>query len=106
MALYRLTRRLSRGALALTVVACVALFAAGAATARPMDSPPALTGPTSSPPTVVKETVVQPDNGGTDTIVFVLIGAGAGVAILAAGYVGARMATRSTRPRPTNVRAS
>ena len=56
-------------------------------------------------PTVVKETVVRP-SGGPDTIVFVLIGVGAVVALLGAGYLGARIATRTTHVRPTDVRTS
>ena len=43
---------------------------------------------------------------GTDTIVFVLIGAGTVAAMLGAGYLGARMATRTTPVRPTNARTS
>jgi hypothetical protein len=101
MTLHRRTRRLTRAVLALSAIACIALAIAGAATARPIDAPS--TVPNSSRPTVVRETVVQPDGGGPDAIAYVAIGAGAAVVILAAGLLGARVATRTTPTRPTDV---
>jgi hypothetical protein len=39
-------------------------------------------------------------------LVFVLIGVGTAVAVLGAGYLGARRATRRIEPRQTDVRVS
>jgi hypothetical protein len=50
-------------------------------------------------PTVVKERILQPADDGPDTITLVLIGIGAGAALLGAGYLGARVATRTSRTR-------
>jgi hypothetical protein len=47
------------------------------------------------PPTVVKQTVVRPDDGGPDTIALVLIGIGGAAALLGAAYLGGRIAIRT-----------
>ena len=47
-------------------------------------------------PTVVRETVVQPDHEGPNTSTLVLIGMGAAAALLGAGYLGARIALRTS----------
>jgi hypothetical protein len=72
------------------------LALAASAAARPADTrQPALhNGPA---PTIVKETVVEPDNGGLDTITLVWIGVGAAAALFGAGYLGARVALRTSR---------
>jgi len=94
-----LTRRLARSVSALAASACILLAIAAAATARPADTWPQPAVHNSPAPTVVKETVLQPANGGPDTIALVLIGIGAGAALLGAGYLGARIAIR--RPPTT-----
>ncbi len=107
MRLHTFTRRSVRAACALAATACTLLVLAAAAGAVPMEN----VGPQSNAsnavpaPTIVRETVVQPA-GGTDAIVFVLIGVGTLVAMLAAGYLGARMAVRATRARPVGPRPS
>ena len=107
MRLHRIIQQLLSGASALSAGACVLLALAATAGAVPDEH----VGPQKSmsrgvaSPTIVKETIVRPRDG-TDTIVFVLIGVGTVVAMLGAGYLGARMATRTTRVRPTNVRAN
>jgi hypothetical protein len=107
MRLHPLIRQLLSGASALAAGACILLALAATAGAVPGEN----VGPQKSAsrgvatPTVVKETIVRPGDG-ADTIVFVLIGAGTLVAMLGAGYAGARMATRTTHARPTNVRTS
>jgi hypothetical protein len=98
MTLPRLIRRLARSACALTASACIVLaIAAAAATARPAETWPQPVVHNSPAPTVVKETILQPANGGPDTLALVLIGIGAGAALLGAGYLGARIATRTYR---------
>ena len=107
MRLHRLIRESINAAGALAAMACILLALAATADAVPGEN----VGPQKSAsravatPTVVKETVVRPSDG-TDAIVFVLIGVGAVVAMLGAGYLGARMATRTTHVRPTDVRTS
>jgi hypothetical protein len=107
MRLHHLIRESINAAAALTAMACIVLALAATAGAVPGEN----VGPQQSAsravatPTVVKETVVRPSDG-TDAIVFVLIGVGAVVAMLGAGYLGARMATRTTRARPTDIRTS
>jgi hypothetical protein len=91
-----LTRRLVRSLCALAVSACVVLALAAGATARPADTWPQPVIHNSPAPTVVKETVLQPANAGPDTLTLVLIGFGAGAALLGAGYLGARIATRTS----------
>jgi hypothetical protein len=94
----RLTRRLARSLCALAASACIVLaFAAAAATARPADTWPQPVIHNSPAPTVVKETVLQPANGGPDTITVVLIGIGGAAALLGAGYLGSRIAIRTSR---------
>ena len=93
----RLTRRLARSLGALAASACVLLVLAAAATARPADTWPQPVVHNSPVPTVVKETVLQPANGGPDTMTLVLIGIGAAAALLGAGYLGARVAIRTSR---------
>lgn len=92
----RLTRRLARRLCVLAASACIVLALAAAAAARPADTWPQPVVRNSPAPTVVKETVLQPANGGLDTITLVLIGIGAGAALLGAGYLGARIATRTS----------
>ena len=94
----RLTRRLVRSLCALAASAFVVLALAAGATARPADTWPQPVVHNSPAPTVVKETVLQPANGGPDTLTLVLIGFGAGAALLGAGYLGARIATRTSAP--------
>jgi hypothetical protein len=94
--LHRLTQQFLNGAIALTAVACILLALAATAGAVPGENvgprKPSRAVPT---PTIIKETVVRP-SAGTDAIVFVLIGVGAVVSMLGAGYVGGRIATRTT----------
>ncbi len=91
MAPSHLTRRLTRSLCALAASACILLAIAAAAAARPADTP---TQPVvhNSP---VKETVLQPADGGPDTIALVLIGVGGAAALLGAGYLGGRIAVRT-----------
>ena len=93
----RLTRRLTRSLCALAATASIVLALAAAATARPADTWPQPVVHNSPTPTVVKETILQPANGGPDTLALVLIGIGAAAALLGAGYLGARIATRTSR---------
>jgi quercetin dioxygenase-like cupin family protein len=88
-----LTRRLARSTCALAASACVLLALAVAAQARIADTPQPVVH-NSPAPTVVRETVLQPANGGPDTITLLLIGIGAAAALLGAGYLGARLAIR------------
>jgi hypothetical protein len=107
MRVHRLIRQSIRAAGALAATAGILLALAATAGAVPADN----VGHQKSAsravaaPTVVKETLVRPGHG-TDAIVFVLIGVGTVVAMLGAGYMGARIATRTTHVRPTNVRTS
>jgi phage-related minor tail protein len=107
MRLHRLVQQSISRAVALAAMACILLALAATAGAVPTEN----VGPENSAsravatPTVVKETVVRPSDG-TDAIVFVLIGVGTVVAMLGAGYLGARIATRTTRVRPTSFRTS
>lgn len=95
----RLTRRVARSVCALAASACILLALAAAATARPADTWPQPVLRNSPTPTVVKETVLQPADGGPDTITLLLIGIGGAAALLGAGYLGARVALRTPRPR-------
>ena len=97
MAPSHLTRRLARSVCALAASACILLAIAAAAAARPADTWPQPVVHNSPAPTVVRETVLQPANGGPDTIALVLIGIAAAAALLGAGYLGARIATRASR---------
>jgi hypothetical protein len=107
MRLHRLIREFINAAAALAAMACILLVLAATAGAVPGEN----VGPQNSAsravatPTVVKETVVRPSDG-TDAIVFVLIGVGAVAAMLGAGYLGARIATRTTHVRPTDIGTS
>jgi hypothetical protein len=94
MRLHRLTYRFLKGACALGAMAAILLVLAATASARPADPGPGIR-PLPAP-TIVKETVTAPGNGGPDTIVWVLIGVGTGAALLGAGYLGARIATRTS----------
>jgi hypothetical protein len=47
-------------------------------------------------PTVVRQTVIKPGGNGLGTLALVLIGVGAAAAMLGAGYLGARIATRTS----------
>jgi hypothetical protein len=91
--------RLKRGVCALAASACVLLAIAAAASARPADTWPQPVVHNSPAPTVVKETLLRPATNGPDTITLVLIAAGAAAALLGAGYLGARIATRTARTR-------
>ncbi len=97
----RLTRRFARSVCAMAASACIVLAIAAAATARPADTWPQPVVQNSPAPTVVRETVLQPANGGPDTIALVLIGIAAAAALLGAGYLGARIATRTSHVLPT-----
>ena len=90
--------RLTRTALALAAYACILLALSSAALAHTADTPVRVVH-NSPPPTIVRETVLQPNNGGPDAIVLLLIGIGTAAALLGAGYLGARIATRTTRVR-------
>jgi hypothetical protein len=76
------------------------LVFAATASAMPIDLRPSRT-PTEQAPTIVRETVVGPAGGGPSTLAYVLAAVGVSIALLAAGYVGARVATRTTRTRVT-----
>ena len=80
---------------------CVAVALTATAGARPADN--FAPQPAADAPTTVQEPGTAPDDG-TDAIVFVLIGIGAGLAVLGAGYLGAHRATRVTQAPPTDVR--
>jgi hypothetical protein len=97
MPLHRFARWPSRAAGALAAMACILLVTAVAAEARPADNGPATLSGThrATPPTVVKETIVQPADR-PDAILIVLLATGA----VAAGYLGARVALRPSRVRP------
>lgn len=99
MRLRRLIQRTVESACALAAVACILLSLAAAASAVPSENvgPQRTASRALATPTVVKETVIRPGHG-TNAIVFVLIGVGACVAVLTAGYLGARLATRGGRP--------
>lgn len=92
--------RLIRTARALAAAACILLLLAVPAGAMPADNgpSPATTQHRTAAPTVVKQTVVRSADG-PDTLALVIIGVGAGAALLGAGYLGARIATRNTRVR-------
>jgi hypothetical protein len=94
MARSHLTSHLARSICALAASMCILLALASAAPARTADSQPQPTVHNSTLPTVVRETVLRPANGGPDTIDLVLIGLGAAAALLGAGYLGARIAIR------------
>jgi hypothetical protein len=91
------TSRIVRYACALAASAYILLAIASAAHARPADTWPEPVVHNSAAPTVVKETVLQPATGGLHTITLVLIGVGAAAALLGAGYLGARVAIRTSR---------
>jgi hypothetical protein len=97
MRLHRPIREFLNGAAALAAMACILLALAVSAQARIADTPQPVVH-NSPAPTVVKETVLQPANGGPDTITLLLIGIGAAAALLGAGYLGARIAIRG-RPQ-------
>ena len=88
--------RLKRAACALAASAGVLLAIAAAAQARSADTWPQPVVHTSPAPTVVKETVLQPDRNGPNTSTLVLVGIGAAAALLGAGYLGARIALRTS----------
>jgi hypothetical protein len=96
MAHSHLTRRVARGVYALAASACALLAIAAAAHARPADSWPQPPVHNSPAPTVVRQTVLRPANDGPDTITLALIAAGATAALLGAGYLGARIALRTS----------
>jgi hypothetical protein len=90
------SRRAAHGAAAM-----VLMFLVFAATASAMpDLRPSQT-PTDQAPTIVRETVVGPASGGPTTLAYALAAGGLIIALAAAGYLGARMATRTTRPHVT-----
>lgn len=107
MRLRSLIHRTVQSACALAAVACILLVSAAVANAVPSENvgPQQTASRAVATPTIVKETVIRP-GGGTKTIVFVLIGVGGCVAILMAGYLGARLATRGGRPATHRVRPS
>jgi hypothetical protein len=92
--------RLSRTARAVAAVACILLTLAAPAGAMPADNgpPPSTTSQRSAAPTVVRETVLRPDDG-PGALALVVIGVGAAAALLGAGYLGARLAIRNSRLR-------
>jgi hypothetical protein len=105
MRLRSLTRRTVGSACALAAMTCILLALAATAGAVPAENvgPPLKRSRAVATPTIVRETVVRPGQG-TDAIVFVLIGVGTVAAMLGAGYLGARIAVRATRARPTDLR--
>jgi hypothetical protein len=93
--------RLTHAARALAAAACILLALAASAGAMPADNgpPPSTTARTAAArPTVIRETVVRRD-GGPGTLALVAIGVGAATALVAAGYIGARLATRNSTLR-------
>ena len=100
MVFSRLARPLTRSACALAVMACVSFMIASAATAHTADTPQPVVNDSQVP--AVKETVVQP-SGGPHTVALVLIGIGAASAMLGAGYLGARIAIRTSATNRTGV---
>ena len=90
-----LTRHLARSTCALAASACIVLALASAAPRVPPTAGRSPSCTTARLPTVVKETVLRPADGGPDTLVLVLIGIGAAAALLGAGYLGARIAIRA-----------
>jgi hypothetical protein len=100
MAFSRLIRRRTRTALALAACVGILLAFASAALAHTADTPVRVVHNTPAP-TIVRETVLQPNDGGPDAIVLVLIGIGTAAALLGAGYLGARIATRTNYVRPS-----
>jgi hypothetical protein len=107
MRLHSLTRRPAGSACALAAMACILLALAATAGAVPGENvgPPHTRSRAVATPTLVRETVVRPGHG-TDAIVFVLIGVGTLAAMLGTGYLGARIAVRANRARPTDLRMS
>jgi hypothetical protein len=97
MARSHLTRRIARGACALAASAYVLLAIAAAAHARPADTWPQPVVHNNPAPIVVKQTLLRPASSGPDTITLVLIATGAAAALLGAGYLGARIAVRTSR---------
>jgi hypothetical protein len=93
---HRLTATVISRACALAAALCIALAAPAAA------MPPENVGPHQpaarhvATPTVVRETIVRP-TAGIPATVFVLAGAGVIVAMLGAGYLGARMPRHTGR---------
>ena len=87
--------RLNRAARVLGASALVVLALAAPAGARPADNVmPQTSIHHQAVPTVVAQTVVKPAGNGLGTLALVLIGVGAAAAMLGAGYLGARIATR------------
>jgi hypothetical protein len=103
MRLHRLTRPPRRGACALAATAFILLALAATAAARPADNGPAPPPSTRSvtAPTVVRETVVQPGDSTPGAIVYALIAIGATATAIGGGYLGARIALRTSNVRPT-----
>lgn len=99
MAPSHLTRRIARAACTLAASACVVLAIGAGAQARPADTWPQPVVHNSPAPTVVKQTLLRPANDGPNTITLVLIATGAAAALLGAGYLGARVAVRTSRTR-------
>ena len=84
---------------ALAAATCILLALAVPAGAMPADNArPGSTHTGTTAPTVVRETVVRPADG-PGTLGFVVTGVGAAAALLGAGYLGARIATRNARVR-------
>jgi hypothetical protein len=95
MALSRLIRRRIRDACLLVASVSILLaFAAGAAAHTADTSRPVVH--MSPAPTLVKETVVQPGGRAPSTITLVLVRIAAAAAALGAGYLGARIALRTS----------
>jgi hypothetical protein len=90
--------RLTRTAFALAASACILLSLAAVAGARPADTWPQPVVHDSAAPTAVRQIALRPADSGPDTITLVLIATAAAAALLGAGYLGARIATRTSRP--------
>jgi hypothetical protein len=76
----------------------LALAAAAAPAGARTDVPPETSTHHAVAP-VVRQTIVRSGDDGLGTLGLVLIGVGAGAAILGAGYLGARIATRPNKLR-------
>ena len=107
MRLRSLTRRTIGSACALLAMTCILLALAATAGAVPGENvgPPPKRSRAVATRTVVRGKVVGPGDG-TVEFVFVLIGVGSVAAMLGAGYLGARLAVRAVRVRPTDLRTS
>jgi hypothetical protein len=85
---------LQRAAWVVAATAFTVLATAASASARLIDEFPLYTK--TAPRTTVKETVIRTVEG-PSTLAYVLVAVGVCIALVAAGYLGARLAIRGTR---------